>query len=108
MATKHTCVQGDSYAYDFSSTSIAAFDADWTGKWAIIDELGDAGTTLASGTMLASTDESKMELRILPTDTAIALGVYKLIAEITNASISFNKEVMQDQFTITAQGISPA
>ena len=107
MAVKHTCVQGDSFAYDFSSSGVDSFLTGWEGVWAIVDKLGDGGVTLATGPMVSSVDGSAMELRILPANTApIPALDYVLVAQLTNASIGFQKEVMQDKFTIIPQGIA--
>ncbi len=106
MATKHKCVQGDSYAYDYYSNDIPVFDTSWSGSWAIVDKLGTGRSSLASGVLNKSTDETKLEMRITPADTnSIAEGNYFLIVQVTNPSISFNKEIVQDPFEITAQGI---
>lgn len=103
--TKHQCVQGDSFALDFSSDDVPVFDGTWTGTWAIVDELGAAKTTLATGAMALSGDLTKIELRVLPADTAdIPAGWYVLVGQITNVSLGFNQEVIQDPFEITEQG----
>lgn len=106
VATRHTCIQGDSYAYDFSSKDISSFDTNWSGKWAIVDKLGVGRVSLASGVLSKSGDLTRLEMRIAPADTnTIPIGNYFLIVEVTNASISFNKEIVQDPFKITEQGI---
>jgi hypothetical protein len=103
-ATVHICIQGDSYGYDFTSTSLGTFDDNWYGNWAIVQALGDA--PVSSGVMNRSLDQTAMELRIKPSDTdPIPVGTYILVVELSNDAIEFNKEVMQDQFKITAQGV---
>ena len=104
--TKHSCIQGDSYAYDYVSPSIPSFDGNWSGAWAIVDKLGAGRVTLASGILNASTDTTALEMRITPADTSpIAEGDYYLVVQVTNTTISFNKEIVQDPFKITSQGI---
>ena len=101
----HSLIQGDSFAYDFSSKAVDSFEVDWAGDWAIVDSLG--GTTIASGTLGKSADYTKMELRILPAETAaITPGKYILVVQINNDTIGFKQEVMQDRLTITEQGIA--
>jgi len=104
MSIKHECIQGDSFAYDFSSPDIPTLDVNWTGSWAIVVNLGDAAT--ASGTLALSSGNDALELRITPAETeALALGAYILIVEIANATLSYKREVMQDKFTVKLQGI---
>lgn len=106
MAKSLECIQGDSFSYDFSTTSITTFDANWGGSWAIVDAIPPVAAPLATGTIVRSSDNTKMELRVLPADTnTIPVGSYFLVAELTNATIGFNQEVMQESFKITAQGI---
>lgn len=106
MAETHELVQGDSFAYDWSSESLPTLDANWTGSWAIVDKLGTGRTTLASGAMVRSGDTTKMEMRILPADTeGIDPGWYYIVAQLTNTAIGFNREVMQDQVEILPQGV---
>ncbi len=106
MALKHTIIQGDSYAYDFSSPSVPTFDGDWSGTWGIVDVLGVGNNVLATGALAISTDSTKLEMRIAPADTdSIPVGSYILVVEITNSAAGFNQEVMQDKLTITAQGV---
>lgn len=109
--TKHICIQGDSFAYDFSCKDIPSFDVNWTGAWAIVDKLEDktlgiTSETFASGSLVRSGDTKKLELRILPAETSLVeVGQYILIVAITNSAIGFSIEVMQDKFTISEQGI---
>ena len=106
MATKHSSIQEDSYSYDLSSPNVATFDVNWTGTWGIVDALGAGNTVLATGALAISTDQTKLEMRILPADTdAIPVGNYYLVVEITNTAIGFNQEVMQDRLVIKAQGV---
>ncbi len=103
---KHTNVQGDSFAYDYTPKSGITLDSNWTGKWAIVDELGDSRTTFASGVLAKNSDESSFEMRIIPADTnTVAIGDYFLVVEVTNTAINFNKEIVQDNFKITEQGV---
>ena len=103
---KHTCVQGDSYAYDYTPKSGDTLDANWSGKWAIVDKLGAGRTSLASGNLAKNSGETSFEMRIIPSDTsAVAVGTYYLVVQVTNTSINFNKEIVQDSFEITKQGI---
>lgn len=112
MATKHSCVQGASYAYDFSCDEIPTFDVNWGGSWAIVSSLDDVSdgndiVTLASGTLAISGDTTKLEMRIAPADTQIIpVGSYILVVEVVNATIGFSNEIMQDDFDVTEQGIS--
>jgi|PlaIllAssembly_1097288.scaffolds.fasta_scaffold03461_2 hypothetical protein len=111
MADVTSISQGDSYAEDFSNVDIPVLDSDWGGDWAIVAELYDAltlpnPTPLASGTLTLSTDNTKLELRILPTDTeAIPVGTYKLVVQAKNATLFFCKEIVQRTLKITVQGI---
>ena len=108
----HECIQGDSFAYDFSCDELPTFDANWSGKWAIIEGLDDISdgndiVTIAEGDLIRSSNNSKLELRLAPTVTeAIAVGYYLLIVQITNTAIAFNQEVMQEEFKVTVQGIA--
>jgi hypothetical protein len=105
-ATKHKLIQGASYALDFTTVKYPTLDVNWTGTWAIVDVLGSGGTTEATGAMAPSADLKAMELRIAPTDTAsITEGSYILVAQITNTTLGYSDEVIQDPLTITAQGI---
>ena len=108
MATKktHSCIQGDSYAYDYSPKSGITLDSNWSGTWAIVDQLGTSRTTLSSGILGKCTDDLCFEMRISPSDTnGITIGSYYLIVEVTNTPANFNKEIVQDVFKITPQGI---
>lgn len=103
---KRTNIQGDSYSIDFSLKSGDTLGGDWSGQWAIVDMLGTGRTTLASGVLGQSTDQLKFEMRIVPADTqSIAVGDYFLVVQVTNTTINFNKEIIQDEFKITKQGI---
>lgn len=106
MATKkHYCVQGDSYSYDFVPKN-TTLDADWSGLWAIVDVLGNGRTSLASGSLALSGDLSALEMRIAPEDTEpIPEGSYYLVVQVSNVPASINKEIVQDSFFITPQGI---
>lgn len=112
MATKHQCVQGSSFAYDITCDEVQTFDANWSATWAIVENLDDLSdqndlTTLASGSVGKSGDTTTFELRILPADTAdIPVGYYTLVVEVSNATLGFAEEIMQDQFEITPQGIA--
>ena len=104
--SKAGCIQGDSFSYDISSKAIPTFDANWTGKWAILDAIPPVAAPFASGVIVPSSDNKKMELRILPADTnSIPVGDYFLVAELTNTTIGFNQEVVQEKFPITPQGV---
>lgn len=104
--TKHTCIQGASYSYDYWTPDYETLDDDWTGKWAIVDLLGTSNTELATGSLSKNTDNTKFQLRILPADTnTIPPGDYVLVVEITNIALGFSNEVAQDKFTITPQGV---
>lgn len=103
---KHTCVQADSYSYNFVPKSGIILDSNWTGSWAIVDKLGVGRTTLASGILGKDTGETLFEMRISPADTgAITVGTYYLVVQVTNVTLGFNKEIVQDQMKITEQGI---
>lgn len=105
MATRHHVVQGDSYSYDITSVSVPTFDVNWTGKWSIVDKLGSDGTELATAALAISGDSTALEMRILPMHTeTIPVGWYYLVIEVTNSSIGFNQEIMQDMFEIKPQG----
>ena len=112
MATKHSCIQGSSFAYDFTCDDITTFDTGWTGQWAIVKSLDDVSdgndiTPLASGSLTKSDDSTAMQLRITPTDTSsIPVGYYYLVVQVSNTSINFSDEIMQDQFEIKKQGIA--
>jgi len=104
MSTKHECTQGDSFAYDFSSTDVPTLDSNWTGAWAIAPNLGDVAT--ATGALALAASNEALELRITPAVTeALAVGGYVLTVEIANATLGYKKEVMQDKFTVKLQGI---
>jgi len=111
MATTHKCVQGDSFAYDFSCKEVPIFDANWGGLWSIVDSLDDVSdgnniVSRANGSLVRSSDDTKLELRVQPAQTnAIPVGTYYLVVQATNSSIGFNQEIMQDEFEITEQGI---
>jgi hypothetical protein len=103
---KHTLIQGDSFAYNYSLKNGDDFDSNWNGTWAIVDRLGDGRQTLASGLLSLSSDNKYFELNIIPSATSsVAVGDYKLVVQLTNTSINFNKEIVQDDMKITAQGI---
>ncbi len=103
---KHSLVQGDSFAYDYSLKSGDDFDDNWTGTWAIVDQLGAGRSTLASGTLTRSSGLKEFELRVTPASTnTIPVGDYKLVVQMTNSVINFNNEIVQDDMKITAQGI---
>ncbi len=104
--SKHDCVQGDSFAFDFTAKELEEFDPNWGGSWAIKESIDKSAVPLASGTLSVSGDNKKLELRITPTDTeTIPVGKYFLIVEVTNDSAEFKQEIMQDQFEIMVQGI---
>ena len=106
MAIKYKCIQGDSFSLDFYLKDGTTLGTDWSGTWAIVDILGVGRATLASAIMSQSSDDLKFELRILPNQTdGISVGEYYLVAEVTNTSIGFNKEIIQNNFKITKQGI---
>ena len=106
MAKALECIQGDSFSYDFSTDALDTFDVNWTGTWAIVSAIPNLEADLASGSIGISSNQEKMEMRILPADTnSIPVGSYFLIAQLTNTTIGFNQEVMQRAFKITAQGI---
>jgi hypothetical protein len=101
-----TCVQGDSISFDYSSDDVDEFDDNWTGSWAIVDELGDDKTTYASGSLSINDDADALEMRIAPSDTSeIDAGDYYLVVQITNDTESYNREVEQLPLEITEQGI---
>ena len=103
---KHECIQGDSYAYDYTPKSGLTLDSDWSGSWAIVDHLGLGRTTLTSGSLAKGTDDAFFEMRIAPADTnPIDIGDYYLVVQVTNTVIGYNKEIVQDNFEITKQGI---
>jgi len=103
---KHSLIQGDSFAYDYSLKSGDDFDDNWSGTWAIVDKLGDGRISLATGTLTRSVGLKKFELRVTPASTnTIPVGDYKLVVQMTNPVINFNSEIVQDNMKITAQGI---
>jgi len=103
---KHSLIQGDSFAYDYSLKSGDDFDDNWSGTWAIVDKLGDGRIALATGTLTRSVGLKKFELRVTPASTnTIPVGDYKLVVQMTNPVINFNSEIVQDNMKITAQGI---
>ena len=105
MATRHHVVQGDNYSYDVTSLAVPTFDGTWGGKWAIVTELGAAGVEMATGALDISGDTTALEMRILPAQTTpIVVGWYFLVIEVTNVTLGFNQEIMQDMFEITPQG----
>ena len=106
MATKkHTCVQGDSYRYKYTPKSGDTLDSDWAGTWAIVDILGSGRTTLASGALTKDDDDTYFKLHIPPSSTDIAIAEYYLVVEVTNATLGINREIVQDIFDVTKQGI---
>ena len=106
MATRHEIIVGDSYSYDITCESVPTFDANWTGKWAIVDKLGEGRVTAADGDLVISGDASALEMRILPTDTSgIDAGNYFLVVQVTNTTLGFNQEIMQDTLIMKKQGI---
>jgi hypothetical protein len=107
MATKLSIIQGSSYSLDFKTSQYPLLDADWTGTWALVDELGTGGTTAATGALTVATDFLTMEMRILPADTeSVAVGSYILVVQIENTTIGYRDEVMQSAVAIKAQGIT--
>ena len=108
---KHTCVQGDAYNYNLVCTEVSELDTNWTGSWAIVEALDDITdgndlVTLASGVLALSDDLAKLELRIpAAATTTIPVASYKLVVSVINVGLSFSKEVLQDPFKITKQGI---
>ena len=107
MATQktHECIQGDHFSYDFTSPAIDEFDQNWYGAWSIVSALGESPES--SGTVEPSVSKESMELRIKPTDTnIITVGDYLLIVQLSNDTLYFNKEIMQDIFIVLPQGIS--
>lgn len=114
MPTKkrsHSCIQGDSFRYDISIDEFPVLDTYWEGSWAIVKKLddkvdGDDIETLVFGDLIKSADSKKFEIHIFPNMTdALPVASYLLISELTNTSLGYNKEVMQDKFAITKQGI---
>ena len=104
-AKKHTCIQGDSYSYKYTPKTGFELTSDWTATWAIVDKLGTGRTTLSSGSLSIDDDDAYFELEIAPSSTNIAVAEYYLIVEITNSTIGYNKEVAQEVFEVTEQGI---
>lgn len=104
-AKKHECVQGDSYSYKYTPKTRFKLTSEWTGTWALVDILGLGRTTFASGPLTKNDEEDYFELELAPSDTDIDTGGYFLIVEISNAVIGYNKEIAQDNFEITEQGI---
>ncbi len=107
MAKALECIQGDSFSYDFSTDAVELLDDNWTGQWAIVDAIPPVEDAFASGTIVVSSDYKKMELRILEAHTTpLPVATYYLVAQLSNATIGYNQEVMQREFKILAQGIS--
>lgn len=103
---QHTVIQGDSYFLDFKTASYPTFDVNWTGSWSIVDALGSAGSSVASGSLAISSDSKFLEMRIAPADTeAIPPGDYYLVVQVENTTLSFRREIVQETLEITDQGI---
>ena len=81
--------QGDSYFRDYTRTDGLAFDANYTGRWEIHDS---DDLTVASGVSALSGNLLIMEYRITSTDTAVLLGKYEVVFELTNTSTGFQRE----------------
>jgi hypothetical protein len=110
MAVNTEIIRGDSYAEDLINSTVLPTDLgyeDWTGVWAIVDKLESTSTPVASGILLKVDDPHlRLALRILPSLTStIPVGTYKLVVQVTNDTLSFNKEVIQRTCKILPQGI---
>lgn len=110
MASFTEIIQGDSYGEDFINKSILPTDVgytDWTGQWAIIPKLKGNLPSVAAGVITKVTDANlKLVLRITPDDTKdIPAGKYFLVVQVSNATLGFNKEIVQRPFVVKEQGI---
>lgn len=93
--------QGDSYARDYSSASVATFDATWVGKWALVFQ----GVPSLSGELSKSDDITKMLLKLHSSDTkTLAPGLYTLVIQISNDLLDFKQE-SQELLLVKSQGI---
>jgi hypothetical protein len=105
---KHKVIQGDNFWLDITG-DITTEDSNWTnweGEWAIVTALGTL--PVASDSLLKTATVGKFRLQVSPVITdGLAVGDYKLIAQVRNDTIQFRKEVLQDTFQILAQGITP-
>lgn len=108
MGTRLEIIQGASYAEDFSDKTVTSGFDEWSGRWSIIDKLGDAKTVFASGNLSVDMTASylKFKLRIPKTVTiGIAPNKYKLIVKVDNASNGYSNEVVRRDFKIVEKGI---
>lgn len=105
MAT-YTRKQGDSLWLDIAG-NISLIDSDWnnwSGKWAILDVIGEA--PLIEGDLLKI---SSGVFRFKPTlleMSSIAVGAHILIMQIENTTADYREEISQDKLVIIPQGIS--
>lgn len=104
MATKIT--QGDSYWKDFSSPTIPTFTSEWAGVWGIVESTGTEDVVKATGILTRSSDNTKLQVRILPTDTEdLPPKNYNLVVKVFNPTIGFKREVLRETITILKQGL---
>jgi hypothetical protein len=96
-AKKIKFIRGDSFFADIRLKSGAAFDVDWTGKWAFVAEPGEV--PLVSGTMNVIAGLATLPVRIAPEETELLeAGDYWLVMEITKdlgSGADFRKEIQQ-------------
>lgn len=97
-------VQGDSYLESIISPDYPTFDNAWTGRWAIVTELGAAA--VCSGNLTIASDNKSLLLTIPPGATdAVPPGEYILVAEAVNATIGFRQEFKQAVLKLGKQGL---
>jgi hypothetical protein len=99
--------KGNSWGKDWYSSQIPDFTG-YTGKWAIVAELGD--TPIAQGTIDVSDDLASMQTRIPPAATEMLTeeASYYICQEVENTSLLFRKEFDPVKITIQKQGIPAA
>jgi len=101
--------QGDSLWVDVTGSAMTTVDAtwaNWTGTWAIVPAIG--GTPELSGTMTKdATEIGKFYVRIGASQMAIlAVGTHYLVCQVTNSTVDYVQEVVQEKLTIITQGIA--
>ena len=111
-------IQGDTgdYSHLFSTDEAEVFDANWSCKMVIKKEFTDdtalterelpININLTDKDGIPLIDSKYFVLRMKPTDTeTIPVGYYKLIIELNNAELEYNRELVQCIVNITPQGI---
>jgi hypothetical protein len=105
---KYENKQGDSFWLAISG-DIAQVDptwANWSGEWGIVAKIGD--TPLVSGSLAKETAIGEFRFQLsLAASASLPLGNYYLILQISNVTADYRKEISQDKFIVTAQGLTP-